>query len=145
MNPGFVSVIFNQEEVKTIEKLYQCYEKWRGVYSVKLKAIQNSGSRLQSIVQEAAEKYLDNESITFLKLSRTNAIGNSSERYFNERCEIFETEKSQFIKLLLQDFYTTFDPFCQKFFDHMILIENEYGEETKAKSVKSSPRHPHRN
>jgi hypothetical protein len=141
---GFVQAIFSESEIKSIERLYQCFEKWRGVYSVKLRAISNSKSHLQSIVQEAAEKYLDNESITFLKLSRNNHIGSSSERYFTERGIVHDHERSEFIKDLLIEFYHGFDPFCTKFFKHMETIELDFDpsrtvEMSKIKSNRGSP------
>jgi len=42
----FVQSIFSPEETKTIENLFQCYENWRGIYSIKLKSIKNKESSL---------------------------------------------------------------------------------------------------
>jgi len=39
ISPQFVAALFNIEETKIIEKLFQCYENWRGVYSIRLRAV----------------------------------------------------------------------------------------------------------
>lgn len=70
ISSDYIRGSFGLQEIRNIEMMYLCLEKWRSLYSIKLHCTKNVSS-LRSIVQHCQQNYLDEESLNFIRIVRS--------------------------------------------------------------------------
>jgi hypothetical protein len=101
----YINMNFGLEEIRQIEIMFQCLEKWRNLYSIKLHCSRNQSS-LRNIVEHWEENYLDEESLNFIRIARS----------VSKIPEIEVSKNKTANDQALIQFYHSFDIFCRSFF-----------------------------
>ena len=105
ISSDYVAHNFNHDEIKQVEKMYQCLEHWRKLYAIKLNCSQNN-STLRKIIKHCEDHYLDEETLHFLRIARSGG----------KVKPISVTRNKQANEKSLIEFFMSFDHFLTTFF-----------------------------